>query len=348
MSWRRQMHSLLFENREETTAYDMYEAYFGDSSESSRNTCDYFFYRFAQPRYLSTLATTAMIDPDLGPILDLGCGSGHITRHLQFVAPQQPIVGVDNNFFMLFMAKNWVAPGALYVFCDIESPLPFEDRVFGSVLCSNTFHFLADMASCKRELRRVTKEEGLFILTSVRNSLRPHVTPNNACSPRQYAGLWGDLNVALLPDDVILSHYLRGNSPNFSASASWEDLEAAPLISLVATAGKGVLREAAPLTPWPHARGSLKINPLYTVTSGPNGSALLQRSFPSEFFADENFDATNYLPETVTVSATALRDISTGKLSEETSGLVDRCVFVSMPPGYVRPPGVDLADMPSP
>ena len=314
----------------------MFSAYFGEETESSRNTCHYFSYRFAQPRYLTTLAMTAMIDPQVGPVLDLGCGSGHVTHHLQSIDPEQIVVGVDKSYFMLYVAKNWIAKDTLYVLCDAETRLPFDDDVFGSVLCSNTFHFLSDMDSCANELRRITVRDGVFFLTAVRNALQPHSTPNNALSPRQYAELWGDLSVALLPDDMILRQYLEGKSPDLSTNSNWESLEHAPLISLVASADDRPFHPGEPFSSWPHARGRLRINPLYRIERRPEGDLSLTLVEPSRFFADENIEANAYLPERAAVSAQAVADLEDGKSSVEVRRLVEKCVFVGMPTGYAR------------
>jgi SAM-dependent methyltransferase len=335
-AWHREARRLLYEQRAETTACDMFSAYFGEETESSRNTCHYFSYRFAQPRYLTTLAMTAMIDPQGGPVLDLGCGSGHVTHQLQSIDPEQIVVGVDKSYFMLYVAKNWMAKDALYVLCDAETRLPFDDNVFESVLCSNTFHFLSDMDSCASELRRIAIPDGIFLLTAVRNALQPHSTPNNALSPRQYAELWGDLSVAMLPDDMILRQYLEGKSPDLSTSANWESLEHAPLISLVASADDRPFHPGEPFSSWPHARGRLRINPLYRVERRPAGDLLLTLAEPSRFFADENVEANAYLPEDVTVSAQAVADLEDGTTSDEVRELVEKCVFVGMPTGYAR------------
>src|SRR3712207_7263067 len=42
-------------------------------------------------------------------------------------AKNQLVIGVDENFFGLYVAKHWIAPEAEYISCVADSSLPFPD-----------------------------------------------------------------------------------------------------------------------------------------------------------------------------------------------------------------------------
>lgn len=83
-----------------------------------------------------------------GPVLEVGCGNGFLTRAL---ARRLPVVGVDFSREML--AHN---PTTGRIQARAEA-LPFPDGAFPVVLCQSLLHHCPDPAAVLREMARVSR-----------------------------------------------------------------------------------------------------------------------------------------------------------------------------------------------
>src|SRR5258706_5996652 len=119
------------------------------------NDLDYFRYRFSDLSYLSSAALLTPLSR--GPVLDLGCGAGHLMVALSRRIPKSLSVGLDLNFTLLYLAKRFVVPSALLVCADASARLPFRDGAFEASIAADTFQYLADGPKTARELLRVTR-----------------------------------------------------------------------------------------------------------------------------------------------------------------------------------------------
>ena len=88
------------------TACDLFDLYFRKSGLKMMHAYDYFVFRFGQPRHLVSLSLASLIRQPNKPILDLACGFGHLTRSLVQQAEGQQVIGVDRNFFGLYVAPT--------------------------------------------------------------------------------------------------------------------------------------------------------------------------------------------------------------------------------------------------
>jgi SAM-dependent methyltransferase len=103
-----------------------------------KSDLDYFRYRFSDLSYAATCALLAAAPG--GPLLDVGCGAGHVERALARRLPPRDIVGLDASFPLLYLARRFVAPECRYVCADGAGRLPFRDGAFRSLLCADTFN----------------------------------------------------------------------------------------------------------------------------------------------------------------------------------------------------------------
>jgi SAM-dependent methyltransferase len=95
--------------------------------------------------------------------LDVGCGVGHT---LQRVAPVVAFaVGADATLEMLLAGRAGVvtAPNAAFAQSDATA-LPFADASFDLVTCRLAAHHFSDAASAFREVARVLRRGGRFVL----------------------------------------------------------------------------------------------------------------------------------------------------------------------------------------
>ncbi len=96
-------------------------------------------------------------------ILDLGCGTGVVTRYAaDHAEPHARIVGLDPTPWMLEAARSnpnsadnieWVE--------GFGEDMPFEDNSFDVVLCHQGWQYVTDIESTFREMKRVAKAGGL-------------------------------------------------------------------------------------------------------------------------------------------------------------------------------------------
>src|SRR5262249_37976394 len=207
-TWREQITALLREHGNQLTACDLFDLHFRKSRQWT-DAYAYFAFRFGQPRHLVALSLMTLIRHPQRLVLDLACGCGHLTRSLVSQAQGQQVIGVDRNFFMLHVARNWIAPQAAYVCCEADAALPFPDGAFSTVFCSDAFHYFVNKAISIRELKRLTQDDGSIVLVTIRNSNVQHQHVCLPLPPEGLAALFGDMAHCLLSDSDILTCYLQ-------------------------------------------------------------------------------------------------------------------------------------------
>jgi len=95
--------------------------------------------------------------------LDLGCGVGHTLRRL---APLVAFAaGADATFEMIQAGRDSVvtAPNAAFVQSDATA-LPFGDASFDVATCRLAAHHFSDVAAAFRDVRRILRPGGRFVL----------------------------------------------------------------------------------------------------------------------------------------------------------------------------------------
>jgi ubiquinone/menaquinone biosynthesis C-methylase UbiE len=105
-------------------------------------------------------------------VLDVGCGTG---RFVEFFSQRGGnVTGADTSENMLEKAKK-KSPLATFVKADIFS-LPFKDKTFDIVICSQVLTHLHSYKKPLLEMKRVLKDDGIIII-DVRNMLWPYRFP---------------------------------------------------------------------------------------------------------------------------------------------------------------------------
>ena len=334
--WREQVAGFLTEPRDQVTACDFLDLYYHRSGFKTDDGYDYFALRFGQPRHLVALSFATLIDKPRKPLLDLACGYGHLTWSLTRRAQGQPVIGIDQTFPGLYLAKTIIAPDAEYVCCAADGPLPFPDGFFAATFCSDAFHYFVNKMATMRELKRLTRQDGLIILVWIHNVLwrRPH--DGLPLSPEAYQRLVADMPHRLLADNDVLARYLKKQGPSLTCSAGIDELAREPLLSIVVSHRQEVFRDYGSFENWPHGEGRLTLNPLYRVEDrGDSHKDLrLHRRFPSDFYIDDHAQSKEYLPETVEVPSQVLADLGKGQRTPDVEKLVGQFVALGVPRGY--------------
>jgi SAM-dependent methyltransferase len=101
-------------------------------------------------------------------VLDMATGGGHTA--LAFAAIARRVIACDVTEPMLRAARGLLrgrgAASATFVAGDVEA-LPFGDGAFDLVTCRIAAHHFADVAAAMREVRRVLRPGGSFLLQDI-------------------------------------------------------------------------------------------------------------------------------------------------------------------------------------
>jgi SAM-dependent methyltransferase len=143
------------------------------------------------------LANSGAVLGKTGPILDLGCATGRMIRHLADEASQVEIWGCDIWADALIWCQENLSPPFWFATTTTIPHLPFEDRSFGLVYCGSLFTHIDDLADAWfLELRRILRPGGyLYFSVNDRNAIR--VFEGNSAAdryPRYYERTGGKEN----------------------------------------------------------------------------------------------------------------------------------------------------------
>jgi SAM-dependent methyltransferase len=132
-------------------------------------------YQANEAQRLRGRLTAAMLDPEVGSVLDVGCSSGFITRQLR---SRGPIVGLDRSAPALAMFEGDAVLGSI-------DALPFGDRAFEAVVCNEVLEHLSPpvFEQAAGELARVT-ERHLVLSVPYREHLDNDMTQCRDCGRR--------------------------------------------------------------------------------------------------------------------------------------------------------------------
>jgi hypothetical protein len=233
--------------------------------------------------------------------------------------------------------------------CDeADAPLPFVDRAFSAVFCSNAFEHFANKALWLRELTRLTVAEGAIPLVGLQTA--PTKPPNGIgrlLPPEGLRRLVADVPHRLVADRDVLARRLQRRGPPLARSAEIGALAPGASLSVVISRQRETFQDYGPFAHWPHAAGRLGLNPLYVVAGDDRGGRVhLHRTFPSRFYGAECGASEAYFPAAVTVGADVLADLAQGRCTPAVDRLIAQRVVMGMPERYgepwIMPPGHTL------
>jgi ubiquinone/menaquinone biosynthesis C-methylase UbiE len=110
-------------------------------------------------------------------LIDLGCGPGDILVRIFRMAPEFFLLGLDGSKAMLAYANERIKREGLenkiYLIKGDAKKLSFPDDCFDVVISNSLVHHLLDPLPFWKEVRRVTKPEGIIL---IRDLCRPDTT----------------------------------------------------------------------------------------------------------------------------------------------------------------------------
>ena len=117
---------------------------------------------FFDRAHQATLALAAGIIHEPVSVLDVGCGTGKLLRRAHISWPQAQLIGVDPANGMIEIAKR-LTPNATFS-TGMAEALPLQDASVDVALSTVSFHHWQDQAAGIREIARVLRPGGYFIL----------------------------------------------------------------------------------------------------------------------------------------------------------------------------------------
>ena len=110
----------------------------------------------------TTLALATGIVHHPASVLDVGCGTGKLLRRASAFWPDAQFIGIDPANGMIEMAKR-LTPNATFL-TGMAETLPLPDASVDLALSTTSFHHWQDQAAGIREIARVLRPGGYFIL----------------------------------------------------------------------------------------------------------------------------------------------------------------------------------------
>jgi ubiquinone/menaquinone biosynthesis C-methylase UbiE len=98
---------------------------------------------------------------DARRVLDVGSGTGSLTRAILAAAPNADVVGIDPSPAFVEHAASQIAGRAHFAVGDAQA-LPFADGEFDACCALLVLNFIADRAKALSEMRRVAKPGGVL------------------------------------------------------------------------------------------------------------------------------------------------------------------------------------------
>jgi SAM-dependent methyltransferase len=96
-------------------------------------------------------------------VLDAGCGAGRTSEWL--VEQGAEVVAIDASPELLRRARERI-PAASFALADLAEPLAFNNGSFDVAVAGLVMHYLRDWVPTLRELHRVLRPGGIFVLST--------------------------------------------------------------------------------------------------------------------------------------------------------------------------------------
>lgn len=148
------------------------------------------------------LHTIAVLNPQPNEqILEIGMGNGFFVKNILGVDPSIQYTGCDYSDLMVQEStrinQSFVDAGrAEFVHGNVQE-LPFSDHQFDKIFTVNTFYFWDDHVRVLKELSRVLKPQGSFVL-----SIRPkHILEQYAVTQHNFAIMDNEEIISLLQQE---------------------------------------------------------------------------------------------------------------------------------------------------
>lgn len=117
-------------------------------------------------------------------ILDFGCGTGRVLRHLVDITESGEVWGADLDSERIDWCRANLTPPFRFITTDTAPHLPFEDNYFDLVFAGSVFTHITDQDDAwLMELRRITRPGGLLYLSVIERDMIESVLSQEGPTP---------------------------------------------------------------------------------------------------------------------------------------------------------------------
>lgn len=261
----------------------------------------YVKYRFSAPSFISALALIPAIKGALsneGPILDAGCGFGHLSFMLSRYFGARNIFCVDKEFINLYFGRSYlVGKEASFICLDANEKLPLNDGTFSAIVSMDSVHYIRSKKLFADELKRVLISNGAVFFIHLHNKYVRNISQGMAVTPEEYAGLFPGFDIRFLPEKHLVADVFNGKGIDLGVEHEFDEIKKSDSISMVATRDKSILRKHEnifELIPKYTENEVTILNPLYRRSRGKYA-----RKFPSGFYEEEYYLIKDFFPERI-------------------------------------------------
>jgi len=214
------------------------------------------------------------------------------------------------------MVKKFFAPNAECICLDGDYPLPFESKVFDSVLTLDSFHYVLNQASLAQEMQRVLKDKGILLMLHLHNSLTENPSAGHPLPPRTITSLLQDLPLKAVPEGQLLKEFLKENCLDLAKTYTETELDSSDALIIAASRNNQVFKRFHDVTDeFLSGNTNLIVNPIYQIQY-EHKKVILRRHFPTAF--RKEFPITGrYLPRQWTLDNEFASEMNGRKLSRK-------------------------------
>jgi len=300
----------------------------------------YFRNRFSCESFWSIYPFLPLLKSKKSRILDLGCGPGHSSFVIsKYVEPQQHCCA-DLSYSRLYLARKYFAQNAEFVCLDANSPLPFKDKIFDTIMMLDSFHYVYGRACLAREMERALIPGGLILLPHLHNALVHKRTGGYPLTPKTYADLFDSdqFELKVMPEIRILENFLFSNKLDLTEKYSGNELNSSTAIILLATSDKSLLKLYDKVNrDFLSVKNNLVINPLYEMKPKDDSILLVRSSHKYPLLYEDCYPLTEkYLPEKYEIGKKLVsgRKVHISDL-EKAEDMMKRFVIINVPEDYL-------------
>jgi hypothetical protein len=332
----------------------------------NRSFGDYLVHRYAHPSFIGSIPLLLLLKelPEPAPggpplrVLDFAGGAGHSAYLISRLFPRVQVILTDRDFANLYLARRFMAPGAVCVCVDGEMPVPLGEGMLDAVFCLDSFDQIQQKMVPLASLMRAAKPGALWIMPQLRNASRFSHSMASPLEPREYRRVLGRAAALsgrehgpwrMFAMARVMKDYLERRIINLAEPAPERELGEAFAVALVG-GGRGDLWRVHHLEGmFPGGSRGVGLNPIYRRRGGAGGAGAegrdveLELSWPSGSLARDCAPCGRCLPERVRVPRRVYEELRgagrgdpPGRRAdgEELDPLVRRFVAVPMPPRY--------------
>ena len=297
--------------------------------------------RFSSESLWSIYPLIPLLKRKKSRILDLGCGAGHSSFVISKYVEPQLLCCADSIYRNLFLARKYFVQSAEFVCLDANSPLPFKDRIFSTIMMSDAFHYVYGRAYLAREMECALIQGGLILLPHLHNSLAYNRSAGYPLTPQAYTNLFDSdhLEVKVMPERRIVENFLFSNKLDLVEKYSEDKLNSANAMMLMATSGSSLFKVYDRVNrDFLSVKNNLVINPLYEMKPKDDSIVLVRSSHKFSLLFGDYYPLTEkYIPEKYEIS----KEFVSGRKAhisdlEKAEDLMKRFVIINVPENYLK------------